>query len=75
MTFEELLLSLGFNPKQALFMLVNMTFDKKRMEYVVTESGKKLFALSKEFVDAHVTETYDDKGNRILLRHKAGEEE
>ena len=74
MTFEGLLLSLGFNPKQVLFLLVNMTFDKRRMEYVVTESDKKIFALSKEFVDAYVTETYDDKGNRIPIEPKESED-
>lgn len=71
MTFEELLSSLGFNPKQILFILANMTFDKSRMEYVVTKFGKELYTLSKEFVDTHVTETYDDKGNRIPIKHKA----
>lgn len=73
MTFEELLSSLGFNPKQILFLLTNMTLDKSRMEYVVTKSGKEFYTLSKEFVDTHVTETYDDKGNRIPIEHKEGE--
>ena len=74
MTFEELLSSMGFNPKQVLFMLMNMTFDKSRMQYIVTKFGKELFALSKEVVDAHVTETYDDKGNRIPIKPKESEE-
>ena len=72
MTFEELLSSLGFNSKQVLFILVNMTFDKSRMEYVVTKFGKEYYSISKEFVDTHVTETYDDKGNRIPIEHKEG---
>lgn len=74
MTFEELLSSLGFNPKQVLFILANITFDESRMEYVVIKFGKELFALSKEFVDTHVTETYDNKGNRIPINHKESEE-
>lgn len=75
MTFEELLLALGFNSKQVLFMLANMTFDKSRMAYVVTKFGKKLYTLSKDFVDTCVTETYDDKGNRIPIKRKAESEE
>ena len=73
MTFEELLLSLGLNPKQVLFILANMTFDKRRMQYIVTESGKEIFTLAKEIADKYVTETYDDKGNRIPIKHKEGD--
>lgn len=68
MTFEELLSSLGFNPKQVLFILMNMKFDNSRMQYVVTKDGKEVFTLNKEFVDKYVTETYDDKGNRIPIK-------
>lgn len=70
MTFEELLSSMGFIPKQVIFILANTTFDESREKYVVTKFGKELFTLSKEFVDAHVTETYDNKGNRIPIEHK-----
>lgn len=70
MTFKELLISLGLKPKQVLFILANMTFDERRMQYVVTRFGKEVFTLSKELADTYVTETYDDKGNRIPITRR-----
>lgn len=73
MTFEELIASLGFKPKEVIFILANMTYDKSRNAYVVAPFGKELFVISKEFVIAHVTETYDNKGNRIPIKQEEGE--
>lgn len=68
MTFEELLSSLGLNPKQILYVLLNMKFDSSRMQYVVTKDEKEILTLTKELVDEYVTETLDNKGNRIPIK-------